>query len=290
MRIQRASLRPSTRRGSSAVLVLQPRWMPSWIALPGGRCCPSRSRRSPCSRRRRAGRARRCRSPSCPARARRSPRPAPRASCSSLRAHSALSPAPRTATALDSSRHRVGHQVADRPAVGHRARMSEEEMSSRGIAKKSMRSCRPAAPSARSISRRGARALGHREPGEPEHLLGLPPGRQARGHVAADDEGQLVPVAAHAVPQGIDRVATGPPARSRVARPRAARRRRPPPAQRQPHLGARVVGDLLVRRRGPASARRGRGRAGQRLLRADQMSDVRRVERPAEDADARPAL
>src|SRR3954452_18897171 len=44
----------------------------------------------------------------------------------------------------------------------------------------------------RDVLATNALALGHGEPGEPEDRLGLAPRREALGHVASDDEGQVV--------------------------------------------------------------------------------------------------
>ena len=93
------------------------------------RVARSRSRRSPCRRRSRAGRSRGCRSPCCPRRSPRSAPPAPRSPGRVRRAHvgERLLRLPCRAVEpvrLDVLDHLVGHQVADR----HRPRRTRRRI------------------------------------------------------------------------------------------------------------------------------------------------------------------
>ena len=154
-----------------------------------------------------------------------------------------------------------GRAARRRPGGGS----SEEEMSMRGMSKKRTRSAAPEAREAleRCRARRDALALGDAEPRELEDGLRLAPRRQRVGHVASDDEGQLVLRAGVMEPPRVSTVNDGP---GDVDLERATRRgaRRPPPrpAQLQPVLRRPGRPGLLVRRRVDRHEQRpGRARA-----------------------------
>ncbi len=142
---------------------------------------------------------------------------------------------------------------------------------------------------------RGARSpapLGHREASPATGPARARATRQPRRDVAADDQEQLA-IGRLCVQflKGIDRVGRSRRARSRASRPRIAGHRcTARPAELQPVLGAglaRRPACGAASRQG--SAARGPGQLDERLLGADQMTEVRRVERPAEDPDAQQA-
>jgi hypothetical protein len=87
--------------------------------------------------------------------------------------------------------------------------------------------------------------------------------------------------------QRIGRVGRAPPLDLEVGHREALVARDRQPAELQPDVGPGVVGDLLVRRRGDRDQQdRVEVELVVGLLRDEQMREVRRVERPAEDADA----
>ena len=149
-----------------------------------------------------------------------------------------------------------------------RRRISEDEMSMRGMSKKRERSAdaRQRRERARATSSRRTRlALGDRELGQLEHRPRLPPGRAA--HWAMSPPTMKVSSSSGAASCSSRRVSTvndGPPRRPRRARPRG----RSSPATASRHSSSRTSApgsscDLLVRRRErPARAARGRARAG----------------------------
>ena len=195
----------------------------------------------------------------------------------------------------DLLRHGVGDEVADRPARRRPgARRSLDETSRRGMSKKRTRvpSCSGARRAARS-SARDVVALGDGQLGEAQDL----PGSRHVGRLSA-----MSPPTMNVSSSPGSRSCSSAQRIDRVRRPlalelQAARRRAPAsPATASRHsssrrLRARVVGDLLVRRRGrrASAATRSRSSCDARLLGADEVAEVRRVERPAEDPDARHA-
>ena len=175
-------------------------------------------------------------------------------------------------------------------------RIAEEEMSRRGMSKKRTRSraARGRSQALGDLVAADALALGDGERGE---LAAAPRARASVGrlarHVASDDEGQVVlRRVGMDLPEGIHRV--------RRARPvdLAARDREPLRPRRPPARTARSAPRRPGRRRppcaaacGPASAPPGRGASWSSASCAhDEVPDVRRVERPSEDADRGHAL
>jgi hypothetical protein len=132
-------------------------------------------------------------------------------------------------------------------------------------------------------------AGGDAERAELEDGLRLPPLRQGRGHVASDDEGQLVLRARFMEPvEGIDRVRAPRDVGLRAGDRQALVRGHGRLAHRHAVVDARVADGLLVRRRVHGNQQHAvEAELRPRLLRADHVGDVRRVERPAEQADAR---
>ena len=151
---------------------------------------------------------------------------------------------------------------------------------------------------AAGAGRRAARAMSsRRRPSrsatpsrrQPEDGLGLPPRRAGCGHVAADDEGQLVlRCARHAVPSGYRPCTTRPPRSISTSRDRdvAAASADGEAAQLEPDCRAGVGLGLLVRRLGD---RHQHDAVEPELVAAPpgphEVAEVRRVERPAEDPD-----
>ena len=134
-------------------------------------------------------------------------------------------------------------------------------------------------------------ALGDRELGELEHGGGLAPARQPGRLVGAGDEGQVVlGSSVMERSQRIDRVGPSLPldlVRRHLDPRRVADRQ---PAQLEPELGPRVGLQRLVRRRVDRQQQHAvELERDQRLLGAHHVPDVGRVERPAEEADARQA-
>ena len=111
------------------------------------------------------------------------------------------------------------------------------------------------------------------------------------GHVASDDEGQVVSWGAVMDrAQRIDRVRLARAVKLQVRDREALVARRRQPAHLESVLAARIVERLLVR--GHADRHEHdpvEPELHVRLLRADKMPEMRRVEGPAEDADPRHA-
>ena len=126
-----------------------------------------------------------------------------------------------------------------------------------------------------------ALATGHAQLGELEHGGRLAPDGQAEGLVGAHDEGQLVAwVSLMQALQGIDRE-EGPGRSASMRRDLDPRARGGEPAQLQPVLDARLVLELLVRRRVDGEQQHAvEPEPRQRLLRTHHVSHVRRVEDP----------
>ena len=203
---------------------------------------------------------------------------AARSSCRALRARCSRRPRPGRGSARAPGRDAAADSV--------------DEMSMRGMSKKRMRSAAPGS------SGRGARApaRGRRPRGRRRRAgeAGWPRGSRQSGsecgHVASDDEGQLVLRAQLMEPRRVSTVYERPGASAstrETPRPLVAGHRAPRRAPR----GARRPG----RRRPPCAAAcptgtsstRSSPSCAARLLRADQMAEVGRVERPAEQPDAR---
>ena len=129
--------------------------------------------------------------------------------------------------------------------------------------------------------------LGHCDRAHLEHLLGLVPRAQPRGLIPAEDPEQLVlrPLLLQGL-QRVDRVRRSLPPRlqGRHPKPLVVRDRRL--AQLDPYICARVVADLPMRRL-PHRHEQNRLelQPDKGLLRQHQMSDVRRIERSAQDAE-----
>ena len=189
----------------------------------------------------------------------------------------------------------VGHEVADGPPAATRRRiMRRGDVDARHVEEADPLGA-PARPEMRSRIVVAAHVAARRdaELGEGEDGLGLAPLGQRVGHVAADDEGQLVLRALrHGAPAGYRPCTTarrvGVDARhARAARrpPRragTARRRCSTPGSSSTSLCGGVPTGTSTHAVEPELV------AG--LLRADEVADVRRVERPAEEADARHGL
>ena len=252
--------------------------MPSWIALVWRSVLPEQTRSSPCSRARRGGRARRCRSPSCRPRSPRSSAARRRGVGGVVRAARRRAPlrrghARRLRGRVQAARARCRRRPRRAPGSapgGPRAtrrRTSELEMSSRGMSKKRTRSGAPGSPASAlgdvgparrpRARRRRARASsstasGSRQVGS-EWAMSPPTMKVSSSSGASSCSAR----------SGIDGVrragALGLDARD--AEPLVAGHGAL--AQRHAVLDARVRLDRLVRRRaGPAPAARGRARAG----------------------------
>ena len=130
-------------------------------------------------------------------------------------------------------------------------------------------------------------ALGDGEPSQGQDRLGLAPRREALGHVASDDEGQIVlRFELMQLPQGIDRVGRAAPIDLQVRDGEALVVRDREPAQLDARLAAGVLARLLVRRHRDRHEHDAvEAELVERLLRHDEVTDVRRIERAAEDAD-----
>ena len=160
-------------------------------------------------------------------------------------------------------------------------------MSKRGMSKKRTRPAAPRGSSRCSMSCAGQPfALGDGERREPQQLLGLAPRGEAVGHVASDDEGQLVTWGRRMqLPSGYRPCTTGrrdrprgrtPSSRSSsaAARRHISRRSCAPGSASASLCGGTATG---------MSSTRVEPELEPRLLRAHQVADVRRVEGPAED-------
>ena len=194
---------------------------------------------------------------------------------------------------LDVARDDVRHEVADRQSVGEAA---PDEGAGDVDARHVEEAEAPVGTGQAGELHRDVRAgeiltLGHAEQREVEHGLRLAPRGQRVGHVTADDERQLVSRCIRMQrPQGIDRERrpAAPDVDERDAEPRIGGRDR----LAHGHAVRDAGFDLhrLVRRH----VRRHEQHAvepelDQRLLRTHEMPEVRRIEGPAEEADARHA-
>ena len=170
-----------------------------------------------------------------------------------------------------------------------RSRTIVEENPTRGISKKRARSPPRSSPSASSIDgSRRSRPLRDRRGRKRQDPLGLVPARQSSRHVATDDQEQLgVWILSVQLLKGIDCV-------RRSLAPHLEIGHREPrivldgdPTQLQPVLRAGLVVDGLVRRDpGGHQHHAVEAQLKVRLLGADEVTKMWRVERPAENAQA----
>ena len=157
----------------------------------------------------------------------------------------------------------------------------------RGIEKKRTRARRPAAPRAlEHVGLAHALATGHAQLGELEHGRRLAPLGQAQGLVGAHDEGQVVAWVSLMQASQVSIVNEGPgrsasmPETSIRSAPATASRHSSSRCSTPGSSGSGLCGGAWT---GISSTRSSPSRGG--LLRAHHVSHVRRVERPAEEAD-----
>ena len=192
--------------------------------------------------------------------------------------------------------HRVRYEIADRPA-GRRALAHQRSTRCRAAACRRSRSARGPAERARRRRSTASRSMPSRAAtatvASSSTRSGSCQSASARGLVGAEDQHQLVAGRRSRISaQGVGRVGRA----LAVDLERATRRSRSSPATASSHscdahLGARVAARSRGAAPGPPAhhhARRGPS-CRVRLLGADQVAQVRRVEGTAEDSDAQAA-
>ena len=133
-----------------------------------------------------------------------------------LRAHAHAAGLPAAVRYRSRSRDRLGdrvrHEVPDRPPVGDApADVRGRDVDPRHVEERHALAAVQRLQAPGDVLAADALALGDGEPSQRQDGLGLAPRRQALGHVASDDEGQLVlRFAAHAAPSGYRPCTTAP--------------------------------------------------------------------------------